>query len=51
MSAYPGCGKDEDESDFFLKTLGEVLARISLLAYVKPWQKKKNSLHKQLLLE
>lgn len=39
MSAYPCCGKDEDESDFFLKTLGEVLARISLLAYVKPGQK------------
>lgn len=25
-SAYPSCGRHDDESDFFLKTLGEVLA-------------------------
>lgn len=41
MFACPSCGIADDESDiFFLKTLGEMPAQISLLAYVKPEQKK-----------
>lgn len=46
MFECPSCGIADDESDiFFLKTLGEMPAQISLLAYVKPEQKK-DSLHK-----
>lgn len=40
MSACPRWGKTDDEPDFFfLKTLGEAPAQISLLAYVKTEQK------------
>lgn len=51
MFACLSCGKADDESDiFFLKTLGEMPAQISLLAYVKPEQKKR-LFTQELLLE
>lgn len=49
MSECPRCGKAADESDFFLKTLGEVPAQTSLLAYVKP--ERKILFTQELLLE